>query len=350
MEYRHLGISGTEVSPLCLGTMLFGRYTDKAEAARIVDAARDAGVNFIDTAINYAGGEGETVLGELLATDRNRWVLATKVGDQTGTGPNEDGSSRRQVNKAIEISLRRLRTDHVDLYYLHRDDRSTPLAETIAAIGDLIRAGKVVYFGLSNFYGWRLAEVVGLCRELGVPQPVALQPYYHALNRQPEAELLPAAAHFGLGVVPYSPIARGVLTGKYKPGEPPPTGTRAGRNDYEIMAREWREGSLQIAQEFKARAESRGMTAAQFAVNWHLANANITAVLVGPRTLEQWTEYLGALEHGFDAEDSAFVDALVPPGHASTHGYTDPTYPVTGRVQRDRLPAPSGGGDPATPR
>ena len=343
MEYRALGRSGTEVSPICLGTMLFGRYTDKPEAARIVGSARDAGINFIDTAINYAGGDGETILGELLAPDRDRWVLATKVGDQTGTGPNENGSSRRQIQKAIERSLGRLRTDHVDLYYLHRDDESTPLVETIGAIGDLIRAGKVIYFGLSNFRGWRLAEVIGICRELGVPQPVALQPYYHALNRQPEAELLPAAAHFGLGVVPYSPLARGILTGKYAPGQEPAPGTRAGRKDYEIMAREWRDDSLQIAQEFRRHAESKGMTAAQFAVNWQLANANITAILAGPRTLEQWTEYLGALEHGFDAEDAAFVDRLVPPGHASTHGYTDPTYPVTGRVQRDRHPAPTAG-------
>lgn len=254
MDYRSLGTSGVKVSPICLGTMLFGSYTDEAEAGRIVGAAREAGVNFIDTAVNYAGGKGEAILGELLASDRDRWVVATKVGDRTGPGPNENGSSRRQIQAAIERSLRRLRTDRVDLYYLHRDDTATPLAETIQAIGDLIRAGKVLYLGLSNFSGWRLAEVVGICRDLGVPQPVALQPYYHALNCQPEVEVLPAAAHFGLGVVPYSPLARGILTGKYKPGEEPPPGTRAGRNDFEIMTREWRDNSLLIAQKIRERA------------------------------------------------------------------------------------------------
>ena len=336
MEYRALGASGLRVSPICLGTMLFGAHTDEAEAARIVGSARDAGINFIDTAVSYAGGKGETIVGELLSSDRDWWVVATKVGSRTGDGPNEDGTSRRQIHVSVEKSLQRLRTDHIDLYYLHRDDETTPLRESIQAVGDLIKSGKVLYFGLSNFRGWRLAEAVAICNELGIPAPVALQPYYHALNRQPEVELLPAAAHFGLGVVPYSPLARGVLTGKYKPGEPPQPGTRAGRNDFELMTREWREDSLLIAQKIRERAETKGMTSGQFALNWVLGNALVTAVLAGPRTLEQWTEYLGALEHDFDAEDAAFVDGLVRPGHASSHGYTDPTYPVRGRVQRER--------------
>lgn len=338
MEYRALGASGLKVSPICLGTMLFGAHTDEAEAGRIVASARGAGINFIDTAVAYADGKGEAILGNLLASDRDWWVIASKVGSRTGEGPNDDGTSRRQIYKAIDLSLKRLRTDRIDLYYLHRDDPTTPLRELLQAVGELIRSGKVLYLGLSNFRGWRLAEAVGLCRELGIPAPIALQPYYHALNRQPEVEVLPAAAHFGLGVVPYSPLARGVLTGKYRPGEPPPPGTRAGRNDFELMTREWREDSLRIAQEIRVYAESRGMTSGQFAVNWLLGNALVTAVLAGPRTLGQWTEYLGALEHGFDADDAAFIDRLVPPGHASSYGYTDPTYPATGRVALDRKP------------
>ena len=334
MEYRALGTSGIKVSPICLGTMLFGSYTNEAEAARIVGSARDAGINFIDTAVSYADGKGEAILGGLLASDRDWWVIATKVGSQTGDGPNEDGASRLQIHASVERSLRRLRTDHIDLYYLHRDDETTPLRESIQAVGDLIRAGKVLYLGLSNFRGWRVAEAVAICHELDIPAPIALQPYYHALNRQPEAEVLPAAGHFGLGVVPYSPLARGVLTGKYKPGEPPPAGTRAGRNDFEIMTREWREDSLRIAQKIRERAESIGMSSGQYAVNWLLANALVTAVLAGPRTFDQWTEYLGALDHGFDADDAAFIDSLIPPGHASSYGYTDPTYPVTGWVPR----------------
>ena len=282
MNYRALGASGLKVSPLCLGTMLFGSLTDEAEAARIVGSARDAGINFIDTAVSYAGGKGEAILGDLLAADRDWWVIATKVGSRTGPGPNEDGTSRRQVQASIERSLRRLRTDHVDLYYLHRDDETTPLGESLQAVGDLIRAGKVLYLGLSNFRGWRLAEAVGLCHELGIPAPVAVQPYYHALNRQPEVELLPAAAHFGLGVVPFSPLARGILTGKYRPGEEPPADSRAGRKDADLLRREWRDESLEIAQELRRHAESKGMTTGQFAVNWLLGNALVTAVLAGP--------------------------------------------------------------------
>ena len=338
MDYRSLGTSGLKVSPICLGTMQFGGNTDEAEARRIVDSAREAGVNFIDTASSYAGGKGEAMVGGLLAADRDWWVIATKVGSRTGPGPNEDGTNRRQIRAAVDRSLQRLRTDRIDLYYLHRDDETTPLDESLQAVGELINAGKVLYWGLSNFRGWRLAEAVALARELGVPRPIALQPYYHALNRQPEAELLPAAAHFGLGVVPYSPLARGLLTGKYRPGEPPAPDSRAGRNDVEIMGREWREESLAIVQELRVHAEARGMTVGQFAVNWLLGNELVTAVLAGPRTFEQWTEYLGALDHGFDADDAAVVDRLIPPGHASTHGYTDPVYPVTGRVHRDRTP------------
>jgi aryl-alcohol dehydrogenase-like predicted oxidoreductase len=338
MEYRALGSSGLKVSPICLGTMQFGKQTDEAEAARIVGSAREAGINFIDTAVSYAKGAGETMVGNLLASDRDWWVVATKVGSRTGPGPSEDGTSRRQIHASIERSLGRLRTDRIDLYYLHQDDKTTPLEESIQAVGDLIQSGKVLYWGVSNFRGWRLAEAVALAKEMGVPRPIAIQPYYHALNRQPEVELLPAAAHFGLGVVPYSPLARGVLSGKYRPGEPPPPDSRAGRNDADLMGREWRDESLAIVQQLRERAEGRGMTTGQFAVNWLLSNAIITAVLAGPRTLEQWTEYLGALDHGFDADDAALVDRLVPPGHASTHGYNDPEYPLTGRVHQDRQP------------
>ena len=335
MDYRPLGSSGLKVSPICLGTMQFGGQTDEAEGARIVGSAREAGINFIDTAVSYAKGAGEAMVGNLLASDRDWWVVATKVGSRTGPGPNEDGTSRRQIQASIERSLQRLRTDRIDLYYLHRDDESTPLEESLQAVGELIQSGNVLYFGLSNFSGWRLAEAVALAKEIGMPGPIAVQPYYHALNRQPEVDLLPAAAHFGLGVVPYSPLARGVLTGKYRPGEDPSPDSRAGRNDVELMNREWRDESLRIVQEMRGHAESRGMTTGQFAVNWLLSNALVTAVLAGPRTLEQWTEYLGALDHGFDADDAALVDRLVPPGHASTYGYTDPVYPVKGRVHRD---------------
>jgi aryl-alcohol dehydrogenase (NADP+) len=335
MEYRNLGTSGVKVSPLCLGTMMFGDRTDAAEAGRIVAAARDAGVNFIDTADVYTKGESERITGKLIAPDRDRWVLATKVGNAMGDDdPNRRGTGRKWIMTAIEQSLARLGTGYVDLYYLHRDFELIPLEETVQAMADLIRAGKVRYFGISNYRGWRTAEVVNACLRLGLPRPIASQPYYNLLNRQPENEILPACAHYGLGVVPYSPIARGVLTGKYRPGAEPDATSRAGRKDRRMMETEFRAESLDIAQKVKAHAEAKGVSAAHFAINWVLNNRIVTSVIGGPRTLEQWQDYVAAIGRPFDAEDETFVDGLVKIGHPSTPGYNDPSYPIRGRVPR----------------
>lgn len=331
MDYRNLGRSGLKVSKMCLGTMMFGDRTDAAEAARIVASARDAGVNFIDTADQYAKGESERITGKLIAAERDRWVLATKVGNRMGDSPNDGGLSRAWILRAIDMSLDRLDTDYVDIYYFHIDDADTPLDESVAAMGDVIAQGKVRYWGVSNFRGWRIAEAVRLAADMGVPAPVICQPYYNAMNRMPETEVIPACAHYGLGVVPYSPLARGVLTGKYKPEGAPPPDSRAGRKDARMLQTEFRPESLAMAQTIKAHAEKRGMSAGQFAVNWVLNNGAVTSVLAGPRTLEQWNEYLGALAHGFTAEDEALVDGLVHAGHPSTPGYNDPRYPLTGR-------------------
>jgi aryl-alcohol dehydrogenase (NADP+) len=314
--------------------MMFGDRTDAAEAARIVGSARDAGVNFIDTADVYAKGESERITGKLIAADRDRWVLATKVANPMGDDPNRRGTGRKWILKAIDESLARLGTDYVDLYYLHRDIESTPMEETLQAMADVIRAGKARHFGVSNFRGWRIAEVAHTCRALGLPKPAASQPYYNAMNRQPENEVLPACAHHGIGVVPYSPLARGVLTGKYAPGAAPDPGTRAGRKDKRIMETEFRAESLAIAQAIKAHALKKGMAPGHFALNWVLHNAIVTSVIAGPRTLEQWNDYVAALGHGFDAEDEALVDSLVKPGHPSTPGYNDPAYPMRGRIPR----------------
>jgi aryl-alcohol dehydrogenase (NADP+) len=334
MEYRYLGSSGVKVSPLCLGTMMFGDRTDAAEAARIVGAAREAGVNFIDTADVYTQGAAERMLGPLIAGDRDRWVLATKVGNAMGDDPNRRGTGRKWIMAAIDASLARLGTDYVDLYYIHRDFESIPLEETVLAMADLIRAGKVRHFGISNYRGWRTAEIVNACMRLGLPKPVASQPYYNLLNRQPENEILPACAHHGLGVVPYSPIARGVLTGKYAPGAQPDPASRAGRKDRRMMETEFRAESLEIAQKIKAHAAQKGVSASHFAINWVLNNRIVTSVIGGPRTLEQWNDYLAALGKPFDAGDEAFVDSLVKSGHPSTPGYNDPSYPIRGRPAR----------------
>lgn len=332
MDYRPLGECGLRVSPLCLGTMMFGDRTDEAEAERIVTMARDAGVNFIDTADVYSRGASENMVGRLIAQDRDSWVLASKVGNPMGSLPHQRGLSRKWILEAIDRSLSRLATDYLDIYYLHLDTADAPLEETLDTVSCLIRQGKVRYFGLSNFRGWRIAEIVMLCRSLGVPQPVVCQPYYNAMDRTPENEILPACGHLGLGVVPYSPLARGVLTGKYKPGETPAGDTRAGRDDKRIMETEFRAESLLIARKIKERAESKGMTAAHFSMQWLLNNRLVTSILAGPRTTEQWQGYLDGLSAPFDSSDEAFVDTLVPPGHPSTPGYSDPKYPPLGRI------------------
>ena len=332
MDYRNLGRSGLKVSPICLGAMMFGSPTDEATAERIVGSARGAGVNFIDTADVYNEGRSEEIVGQLIRAERGHWVLATKVANPMGPGPNDRGLSRRWIMHAAEASLRRLGTDVIDIYYLHKEDHATPLAETVRAMGDLVRHGKILHFGVSNHRSWRVAEICRLCDELGIDRPVVSQPYYNAMNRMPEVEHLPACAFYGLGVVPYSPLARGVLTGKYGLDTTPPADTRAGRSDKRMMQTEWRPESLAIAQEIKRHAEARGVTAGQFAVSWVLNNRLVTAVIAGPRTEAQWDEYLGALDYVFTAEDEALIDRLVATGHPSTPGYNDPAYPVEGRI------------------
>jgi aryl-alcohol dehydrogenase (NADP+) len=334
MDYRNLGSSGIKVSPVCLGTMLFGDRTDAAEAGRIVDSARAAGINFIDTADSYVKGESERLVGKLLAGDRASWVVATKVGNPMGKGPNDGGLSRAWMLREIDASLKRLGMDYVDIYYLHLDDPTTPIEETLVAMGEIIRAGKARYFGVSNYRGWRIAQIAELCARLNVPAPVVCQPYYNAMNRMPETEVLPACHNYGMGVVPYSALARGVLTGKYAPGAVPAADSRAGRKDKRMMETEFREESMLIAQKLKIHAEQRGMSAGQFALNWVLNNRIVTAVLAGPRTLEQWTEYVGALQHRFSAEDEALVDSMVRSGHPSTPGFNDPRYAIHGRPTR----------------
>ena len=334
MNYSSLGASGVKVSPLWLGTMMFGDQTDEAEAMRIVDAAREAGVNAIDTANTYAGGESERMTGRLIAADRDRWVLATKLANPTGTGPNERGLSRRHMLRAVDDSLKRLNTPWIDVLYLHRDDESTPMEETLSTLGRLIESGKIHYFGVSNFRAWRVAKLVETCRAMGLPQPVVCQPPYSAMSRDIEMELLPCCAGYGVGVVAYSPLARGVLTGKYQPGATPPEDSRAARKDKRILQTEFRAESLELAQRVAVHAQTRGMTSTQFAIAWVLNNRLVQGMLGGPRTLAQWQGYIDAIGTVLNAEDEALIDSLVSPGHASTPGYTDPMYPVTGRLPR----------------
>jgi len=334
MEYQRLGASGLEVSSICLGTMMFGDRTDATEARRIVDDADAAGINFIDTADVYGNGTSEKIVGAAIKAHRRRWILATKVGNPLTKKPHDGGLSRRWMLAACDDSLARLSTDYIDIYYLHIDDPDTPIAETVSAVGDLIRSGKIRYFGVSNYRGWRIAEVVSECEAQGVPLPVVSQPYYNLLNRTPEVEILPACDHYGIGVAPYSPIARGLLTGKYLGGVTP-EGSRVARKDARMMETEFRGESLAIAQQLAAHAEKTGRTLTQFALAWLWANEIVTSVIAGPRTFDQWRDYVGALGTTWSDDDEALVDSLVAPGHPSTPGYSDPQYPFFGRIVAD---------------
>lgn len=335
VTYVPLGHSGMMVSRLCIGTMLFGGATDDATAERIVGDARERGFNFIDTSNSYTEGRSEETIGRLLkaagASARRHWVLATKASNPVGKGPNERGLSRRHLIGEVEASLKRLQTDAIDLYYVHKLDPNTAWETAVATFGDLIRQGKIREWGLSNVRAWHVPHIWHLCRQMGVPPPTAHQPYYNLMNRQPEVELLPAARAFGQGVVPYSPIARGVLSGKYALNQAPEAGSRAARKDKRMLETEWRPESLEIAQTLKAHAEARGVTLVAWATAWVLNNAAITAVIAGPRTFEQWSGYLGALDYAWTAEDEAVANRMVASGHPSTPGYNDPQYTIEGR-------------------
>jgi len=332
MEYRRLGNSGLEVSPICLGTMMFGDRADAATSQKIVDAAFASGVNFIDTADVYTKGASEKIVGQAIKAKRAHWILATKVGNVMTAKPHDGGLSRRWIMRACDDSLTRLATDYIDIYYLHKDDPDTPIAETVGAVGDLIRSGKIRYFGISNYRGWRIAEMVSECEAQGVALPVVCQPYYNLLNRGPEVEILPACDHYGIGVAPYSPLARGVLTGKYAPGGKAPEGSRGARGDRRMMETEFREESFLVAQKLLEHAQKTGRTPTQFAMAWTWANQIVTSVIAGPRTLEQWNDYVGAIGAPWSSDDEALVDSLVRPGHPSTPGYNDPQYPFYGRL------------------
>ncbi len=335
MEFRQLGRSGIKVSTLTLGTMNFGGPTDEASAARIVDRAQEQGVNSIDTADVYAGGESERVVGRCIAAQRERWVLASKfVSPLVDDDVNARGASRKHMIRAVEASLKRLNTDYIDLLYLHAEDHETPVEETVLALNDLIRAGKIRYYGLSNHRAWKIAEFSHTAQALGLSGPIASQPLYNIANRQAEAEQLTAAYRYGLGVISYSPLARGVLTGKYAADVAPAPDTRAGRGDRRILQAEWRAETLELARLVSEHAEARGITAAQFALAWVLNSSYVSSTIAGPRTEAQWEAYLPALNYRLNAEDEAFIDSLVASGHPSTHGFSDPKHPFFGRIPR----------------
>lgn len=334
MSFRLLGRTGVRVSTLCLGTMMFGGQTSEADSIRIIDKALAAGINFIDTADMYNAGESERVLGKALAGRRDSVVLATKGRHKMGEGPNDFGATRLHMRQALDASLKRLATDRIDLYYIHAPDYDTPVEETLRFFDDAVHQGKILYPACSNFRSWRVCESLWTSDKLGLTRFAAVQPLYNLVNRDIEVELLPLCQAQGLGVVSYSPLARGILTAKYKPGEAFPAGSRAARNDKRLREAELRDESLMISQQLADYCQSKGCAPSQFALAWCLANPILTSIILGPRTLEQLEDNLAALRVTVTAEDEAFVDRLVPPGDHSGKGFNDPLYPVTGRPRR----------------
>lgn len=320
MEHRGLGRTGIRVTELCLGAMTFGRETDEATSRAMIDRYLDAGGDFVDTADVYGGGASEEIVGRALEGRRDRVVLATKVRMPVGGGVNDLGASRRRIRAGIEDSLRRLRTDWVDLYQIHCWDPRTPLEETLSTLDDLVREGKVRYVGASNYSGWQLAKALGLSALHGWEPFASLQPQYSLVCRDTERELLPLCREEGLAVLPWSPLGGGILTGKYRPGEEPSAGTRAGDaspSASHIRRRLAHERNHAVAEAVRAVAEECGRSRAQVALNWVLHRDGVTAPIVGARTPEQLDDNLGAAGWRLDPEHERRLDeaSAIEPGY-----------------------------------
>jgi aryl-alcohol dehydrogenase-like predicted oxidoreductase len=318
MEYRSLGRTGVKVTPLCLGCMMFGGRTGQDESIPIIDRAIDAGLNFLDTANVYSRGRSEEVVGEALKRNgkRARIVLATKVhGQMADDDPNAQGNNRRHILEQCDASLRRLQTDYIDLYQIHRPSSGEPIDETLRALDDLVRAGKVRYIGTSTFAAWQVVESLWASKELGFNRFVCEQPPYHLLDRRIERELVPVAQTYGLGLIPWSPLAGGFLTGKYRRNQPRPQGTRFAEQS-EGTDRHFTGAAFDVLDVVRALAKEKGCTPSQIALAWVAQQPAITGPIIGPRTMEQLEDYLGALAVKFSAEDLARIDKVAPPGRA----------------------------------
>ena len=318
MPYRSLGRTGVQVSPLCLGTMNFGGPTPEDESIRIVDAALDGGINFIDTANVYNDGESERIVGRALRQNgrREQVVLATKVHGDMGPGPNERGNSRYHIMKACDDSLQRLQTDHIDLYQLHRPALEIPQDETLRALDDLVRSGKVRYIGCSTFPAWMVMEGLATSERYSLVRFVSEQPPYNLLDRRIENELVPLAQRYGLAILPWSPLAGGILAGRYADkAEVPATSRQARVGTDSLFGQRVTRRSIAIADELSAVARDRGITASQLALLWCKDQPGITAPIVGPRTLDHLRDHLAVLDMHIEAEDGARIDALNGPGN-----------------------------------
>lgn len=313
MEIIRLGRSGLKVSRICLGTMTFGAAADADVSFRLMDRFVERGGNFVDTADQYNAGVSEEIVGRWLKErgNRDQIVLATKVYSPMGPGPNEGGLSRLHIQRGIEDSLRRLQVEVIDLYQIHRWDFDAPPEETLEALNDLVRQGKVRYIGCSNLKAWHLCRYLHLSEKHGWSRFVSIQPLYNALNRSIEAEVLPLAAVEGLGAIVYNPLAGGVLTGKYRRDQPLPGHTRL-TDMQNYQQRYYTDRALDIVDAFVAAARARGITPAQLALAWVLGEPRVTCPIVGARSLEQLDDTLGGLDVVLTPEERAAVPAVEP--------------------------------------
>jgi aryl-alcohol dehydrogenase-like predicted oxidoreductase len=311
MEFRNLGNTGLRVSELCLGTMTFARETDEETSLRMIERFIEAGGNFIDTADVYTAGRSEEIVGKALKGRRHEFIIATKVRFRMGPGPNDVGLSRKHIIEGCEASLRRLQTDYIDLYQAHCWDPYTPLEETLAAFDDLVHTGKVRYIGVSNFTGWQLMKALWLSDKYGWARFVCLQPRYNLVDRHAERELLPICRAEGLGVIPWSPLGGGFLTGKYQRDKPMPEGARitsAQPHWPEAMERQGTERSWRTLEVVQQIAKQRGKSPSQVALAWLLAQPGITAPILGARTMEQLEDNLGCVGWQLTEEELKQLD------------------------------------------
>ena len=325
MEYRNLGRTGVKVSELCLGCMMFGDRTGEEDSADIIDRAIDAGVNFLDTANVYSRGASEEVVGKALKRNgkRDSIVLATKVhGVMDDDDPNAGGNHRRHIIEQCEVSLRRLQVDHVDLYQIHRPSSEVPIDETLGALDDLIRAGKVRYVGTSTYAAWQLVEALWAARELGLNRFVTEQPPYHLLDRRIERELIPYARTYGVALIPWSPLAGGFLTGKYSRDESQsPEDSRYGITPRRMGRNHFTDEAFDVLEAVQAIAKEKKCTPGQVALAWCKDQPGVTSPIIGPRTMGQLEDNLGAVEVSLDENDRERLDAVAPPGRATVPYY-----------------------------
>lgn len=329
MDYRVLGRTGVLVSELCFGTMSFGNEADEQEAARMFHRCRDVGVNCFDCANNYSHGKAEEILGKLIKECRNDVIISTKFSHRTGKDVNAIGSSRRHIMLTVEESLSRLQTNRIDLYFVHQFDPLTAIDETLRALDDLVRQGKVLYLGASNWAAWQIAKALGISGKDGLARFECIQPMYNLVKRQAEVELLPLAAAENLGVIPYSPLGAGLLSGKYSKEQTPKRGRIVEKGRYNKRYSDPR--YYEVAEQFCAYAKTIGIPPVPLAIRWVLSHPAVTAPIIGARNVRQLEDSLSAIDVDMDStmrDEISKLSIQPPPATDRLEEILDPNYTI----------------------